>query len=325
MEIIKKEQLEHGTEGTALSGIILIKNYNISLTKTGKEYINGTLQSGKEINFKVWGNASAFNELKNNEYTNVPSYINGKYNLYNGELSIIVETCQAVEGYEPADFLPVVYNIDAYWNALKTLYESRVSDKAKALANKYLFDNNVSELFKSEFAAASNHDNCKGGLLAHTYKMLTAVNLIFTNYPKLFFNEGVAVDQDFVDLIFFGAMMHDIGKVREMHYGVYTPEAIVTHRYLGIEHFDRADIIANYSEIWYYNLVSIMLQHHGEFDDECRTLAAWIVHKADMLDSEMTLMQQNIDNAFGKDNTKRVKYNGKYLTVGVKQQETLEV
>ena len=316
MEIISKSVLENAVGGTSVSGIILVKNYNIQLTKTNKEYVVGSLQSDKEISFKAWGNSEAFSHLKNEEYHNMPSYITGKFDNYGGEISIVVESVQAVDGYEPADFFPIVYNTDAYWDALKNLYNSRVSDKAKVLANKYLFDNaEVADKFKNEFAASGNHDNCKSGLLAHTFKVLSGLNLIYGTYPKLFFNAKDSVDQDFVDLIFFGGLMHDIGKTREMHYGVYQKESIVTHRYVGIEFVDKDEIVSTYSEMWYYNLVSIFLQHHGEFDDDCRTLAAWIVHKADIFDSELTLMVQNVEKSFGSDETKKVKHNGKYLTL----------
>ena len=319
MEIIKQAQLENGVGGTSISGIILVSNYNISLTKTNKEYIIGKLQSGKSIDFKAWGNSEAFEHLKNEEYTNVPSYITGKFDNYGGQLSIIVETCQAVEGYEPIDFYPVVYNTDAYWDAMKGLMKAKVSEKCLNLANKYLFENKeVADAFKIEFAASNHHDNVKSGLLAHTYKVLATLNFMQNTYPTLFEhdeNSGIN-SSDFVDLIYFGALMHDIGKTREMHYGVYQKEAIVTHRYLGIEFINKDEIVEAYSEYWYYNLVSVFLQHHGEYDDDCRTSAAYIIHKADMFDSELTSLSQIISNdAFGKEDNKRIKVNNKYLTV----------
>ena len=206
MEIIKQAQLENGVSGTSISGIILVNNYNVNLTKNGKEYIVGKLQSGKSIDFKAWGNSTAFDNLKTEEYTNMPSYITGKFDDYGGNLSIIVETCQAVEGYEPIDFYPVIYNADAYWGALKNLVQSKVSEKCMALANKYLFENEeVANSFKYEFAAQSMHDNVKSGLLAHTYKVLAIISFIHGTYPKLFEHdeESGINSADFVDLIYW--------------------------------------------------------------------------------------------------------------------------
>ena len=318
MEMISQSQLESGKGGQAISGVILVNNYGINLTKKGTEYIAGKLQSGISIDFKAWGNSTAFTTMKNEEYSNVPSYISGKFDDFGGSLSIIIDTIQAIEGYNPMDFYPVVYNTEAYYDALKNLFKSKVSDKCMNLANKYLFENpDVLDRFKIEFAASSRHDNVKSGLLAHTFKVLSLLSCVQGMYPKLFNrpDSDKISTQDFIDLLYFGAMFHDIGKTVEMNYGVYQPESIVTHRFLSIEFVDKKDIVDAYDEYWYYNLVSIFLQHHGDFDDACRTSAALIIHKVDMMDAEFTILSQSIESAIEKDNMRRVKFNGKFITV----------
>ena len=316
MELITKEQLKNLSAGQKINGIILVKDYSIQLTKTNKEYVAGTLQSGADIYFKSWGSSSAFSKFKLEDYKNTPAYIVGSVDDYGGSNSIIVESVQVVEGYTPDQFYPIKYNIDAYWSALKGQIDKRVSDKGKNICDSILFNNEeLSNRFKNEFAAKSHHDNCKGGLLAHTYKVLNNIANIVTMYPALVTREN-EVDSDFIDLLYIGALLHDIGKTVEMEFGVYQPKSIVTHNYLGLEFIEPYEslIIESYNETWYYNLVSILLQHHGDYEAPCRTLASFIVHRADEFDATMTLLCQQVEsvnNASGE----RIKFDNKYLVI----------
>lgn len=316
MELITKEFLQTMKAGQTVSGIILVTNYGIQLTKTGKEYITGNLQSGVNASFKAWGSSSAFGKLKNEDYVNMPSYIVGSVDGFGGTNTIIIDSIQAVEGYTPDQFFPIRYDIESYYTALKNQIAKRVSEKGQVICNNVLFDNEeVAERFKKEFAASSHHDNCKGGLLAHTYKVINNMANIVTMYGNLVMRDG-ETSQDYTDLLYVGALLHDVGKVVEMEFGVYQSKSIVTHNYLGVEFISpyKDAIIEAYDENWYYSLVSILLQHHGEFEAPPRTVAAYLVHKADMFDSELTLLSQNIESVNNVTGSK-VKMGDRYLII----------
>jgi 3'-5' exoribonuclease len=316
MEMITKEQLQKLTAGQQISGIILVKSYNIQLTKGGKEYIAGSLQSGVDVPFKAWGNSSAFPKFKGEAYENVPSYIVGSVDGFGGTNTIIIDSVQAVDGYTPDQFFPIKYDIEAYWGALKNQIAKRVSEKGQAICNSILFNNEELSLrFKQEFAAMSHHDNCKGGLLAHTYKVINNIATIINLYPNIVVRNG-AIDKDYVDLLYIGTLLHDIGKTVEMNFGVYQPKSIVTHNYLGIEFIApyKEEIVKSYSEEWYYNLISILLQHHGEYEAPCRTVAAFVVHKADEFDATLTLLSQTMESVNNEAGS-RVKVEDRYLTI----------
>lgn len=319
MVVINKQMLEQGTNNSNIAGVILVKNYGTALTKNNKEYQSGILMAGTEIQFKAWDNSSAFKELKDNDYSNVVAYIQGKFNEFNGQMSLIIDTVQAVEGYEVSQFLPVKYNTQAYWDALVKTVTAKLSPFALQLANKVLFENEeVAEKFKTEFAAASHHDNCVSGLLAHTFKVISGVSHIVSNYPALVKKSDGTPDTDRLDVLYLGALFHDLGKIREMNLGVYQSVSTVTHRYLGVEYIApyKDEIVENYSEEWYYDLISVLLQHHGEFGDPCRTVSAYIVHKADLLDSEMTLLLQKLETPISNPSSgDTVKIDGQYLTI----------
>lgn len=308
------------TTGTVVSGVVLISNYSIALTKNNKEYMNGQVLSGVKCGFKVWSNAVAFSKMKSEEYSNTPTFIRGTVDNYNGSGSLFIEDVTAVSDFTPDQFLEQKYNVDAYYNALVNILKSSVSEKGMSIFNK-IFDSSLVERFKVEFAASSHHDNCKGGLLAHTYKCVSLMNWVTSSYNGLIStpdNGSLIVNQDRKDLLMLGTALHDIGKVREMNFGVYQSCSKVTHRFLGIEMIEpyKNDIIESYDEDWYYDLVSILLQHHGEYGDPCKTLVSYIVNKVDLFESQMTYIPQLLSEKLSVSSSGcKINIDGDWLTV----------
>ena len=310
--IITEEMLRKATKGAVVSGLILCRKYDILKTKNDNEYIAGVFQSGVEIPFKVWNNAEAFVEFKNSDYTNVVCQISGKFDDYNNTFSIVVDKVAAVDYKNVIDFLPKKYDAETYWTSMKALVQQNVSEKAMAIANKNLFDNaEVAERFKTEFAASGHHDNCPNGLLVHTYKVLYHIMSILTLYPNVLH----PVTQDKKDILILGALFHDIGKTQEMNFGVYQPCSKVTHRYLGIEMIDRASFIEAYGLDGWHELVAIFLQHHGDFEDKCKTVLAQIVHKADCFDADMTFLAQSLETPAVRNGVNTVKIDSNWLSI----------
>lgn len=327
MEVITmsylKEILNGKVEaGTRISGVALVSNYNIALTKTRKEYITGFLMSGIKVPFKAWGNSQAFNKLKIEEYSNTPVLLSGTVDNFNDCVSIVLDDLQAVEGYDLSHFMETKYNADAYYTALRKSLDANLSERGKAVVD-IVLTGEIEKEFKVQFAASSVHDNCKSGLLAHTYKCLSLLNWT-TNMYKTLMKVPVGEDQvlelseDRKDLLYLGVLFHDIGKIREMNYGVYQNCSKVTHRFLGVEILDPAKpfILENYGEAWYYDLVSILLQHHGEWGDPCKTLVSTIVHQVDLFESRMTILEQALtDGLINTHNCSKIKYDGTQLSV----------
>ena len=115
-----------------------------------------------------------------------------------------------------------------------------------------------------------------------------------------------------------GSLLHDIGKTMEMNYGVYQPNSAISHRILGLDilYKYRADIESAYDEKWFRDLQSIIVEHHGEFADPCRTVVAYVVHKVDCFDSVMTCLAQSLDESMMTDTSgSSVRIDGDFLTV----------
>lgn len=303
MNIITKKLLEaEHYNGEDIVGTCLLRDVNKSLTKNGKFYYTGGICSGKEVTYRIWDNSTAFGVVDTQDLSGCIVNISGTWNEYQGQFSVVITSISKYEGDMGVDqFLPSPYNIKAYWEGLQKKAGSVLSDKAMTIANKVLFDNEeVSSLFKIEFAGKSHHDNVKGGLLAHTYKVFTIGCSVINMY-------GGIEDKD---LILLGCLLHDIGKIKELNIGVYTNMAKVTHNFLGVEMLDKDLIVSLYGEDWYYELVSILLQHHGEFGMPCKTVSSRIVHIIDKFESELTYMKQLRDNS---DNSGVIKTDAGYL------------
>ena len=296
-------------DGDFLNGFILLKNYSVGLTKNGKYYYYGTVTSGVDIDFKVWDNSAAYPILRDNELGGKVVEITATWNEYKGNYSLLLNSVKLADNIPEDNFLLTKYNIDAYFGGLHDLVNNVVSPKAMAIADELLFNNEkIAEMFKLEFAAKSHHDNCKGGLLAHTYKVCSLLDYTLKVY------KNISQNQDEKDLMMLGALFHDIGKIREMHFGQYQKESCVTHRFLGVEMLNKAKIVEAYNEEWYYNLVSIMLQHHGEYGDPCRTVVALVIHRIDNFDSDMTLLSQKLEEQSVRE-IGRLQVDGSYLNI----------
>ena len=100
-----------------------------------------------------------------------------------------------------------------------------------------------------------------------------------------------------------------------MKLGVYQPCSKVTHRYLGIEMINKTHFVEAYGEDRWLDLVSIFLQHHGEYEDKCRTALAYIVHKVDCFDADMSFLSQSKENPVQRSGVNNVKIDSNWLVI----------
>ena len=299
MQMITKEMLENGKDEEVVEGAILIKDFGFQTTKNGNQYIAGNLQSGKVMGYKIWNNSPAFSKIGEEGLVNQVCSITGKFNEFNGVTSVIINNLEVLNA-DISPFLESNYDGDKYLEALITFCEHQLSVKGMYVVNSIFFsDTELITRFKNEFAAMNHHDNCKSGLIAHTCKVLKLLNVVLSTYRNFISDENGALDPNNKDLLIIGALLHDIGKIEEMKYGVYIEDSFVTHRIIGLEFIlKHKDLfVANYSEIWFKHLEAIIMQHHDEYGEHCKTVYSFIVHQLDEMDSMMSLIDQEIPGA----------------------------
>ena len=322
MELLTKEFFEKSAVGTEFTRVALIKDYSKKVTRTGKDFLDGQLQFGQVVSFKVWSNSNAIRKMITEDYTNTPCAVSGVIEEYEGNRTITIKDVNAVEGYTPDMFFEVRYQQQAYVDALNNELNRVLSDKGKQVRD-IVMTPEVCSRFYEEFAAMKYHDNCKSGLLAHTFKMVCILGWVVQTYPMLVMdydevNKKYVPSKDRLDLIYLGVVLHDIGKIIEMNFGTYQRNSFVGHTFFGAEMIakHREEIVNLYGEDWYYQLASVLLQHHDEYETPCKTVLSFVVHNIDKLESTLTGLCQQMESSTMLDSTgARVKWDNKILTI----------
>lgn len=306
-KILVKDELDEMVEGTRVSGLVLIQNYGLQPQKNGGYYVAGYLQAKGQMPFKVWSSSSKYGDAyvklcQEGEYVNTICKVDGKIDKFSGT-SLVIESLSMydgdVNGIAESDFLQDTYDVSNWWTKLEGVLEKNVSSKAFDLFKNLM--SSIKSDFMVEFGAISHHDNCKGGLLAHTTKVVRIASLI-KMYPEIL----KRVDSD---LLYLGCALHDIGKVWEYHNGGISNEGkVLSHHTFGVMFLvnHRDVILDTMGEAFYLNLLAIVEQHHGEYEERPRTVASYVIHKLDMLDSDFT----SLDSALKDSKNNQISFSG---------------
>ena len=112
------------------------------------------------------------------------------------------------------------------------------------------------------------------------------------------------------DLLYLGCAIHDIGKVYEYNNGLISSQGkFISHLTSGILLLDkyREDIVMLMGEDFFYSLMSIVSQHHGEYGEKPRTIAAYVIHILDLLDTNLTTLDLSCESI---EKGEQVKFDG---------------
>jgi 3'-5' exoribonuclease len=143
--------------------------------------------------------------------------------------------------------------------------------------------------FRLHPAAKKNHHAYLGGLLEHSVAVARATDAL----ARLYLSQGAPVDRD---LLVSAALLHDIGKVRELSAArtfSYTDEGqLLGHILLGIQMVAReAEQIPGMGGERLLHLQHLIASHQGRLEWASpkvpMTLEALILHAADELDARM--------------------------------------
>lgn len=305
-KLLNKEEILQQADKELVKGISILSSYSSQTAKNGKEYYNGTLKAQGNLEFKVWGD-SLFDQLKAEDYVGVPVYLEAEVNVWNDTKSLILKKVVAVDvddlGIDITPLDPTKYDIAANEKEFYSLLKEELSPNGFELFKKIY--NRIRKEFRSEYAAVKIHDAYRGGLLAHTLKMLKVLRFIWNTYPNIRENMNK-------DLVFIGLAVHDMGKIMEYNNGTRTEIAFATHNFLGqeilfefkkdiVEGFevpvkgsDEPIVVEPFGSDFYYRLQAIIQQHHGEFGEPCHTIESYLVHLVDMFESRVEIFEESL-------------------------------
>lgn len=249
-------------EGNRMSGIYLCKHRQPAVTKNGKPYENVILQDRTgTIDAKIWEpNSQGIDEFEVFDYIDIV----GDVNSFNGALQVSIKRVRkAGEGeYNPADYLPTSrYDIEEmYQTLLKYIHSVKNPYLLEMLENLFVKNQELAKNFRTSSAAKNVHHGFVGGLLEHTLSVTRFCDFMAKVYPIL--NR---------DLLISAAILHDIGKTRELSafpQNDYTDDGqLLGHIMIGAEMVhDEAGKIAGFPADLENKLKHCILAHHGELE-----------------------------------------------------------
>ena len=249
-------------EGEKISGIYLCKHKQAAVTKNGKPYENLILQDKTgTIDGKIWEpNSLGIDEFEPLDYIDVV----GDVTSFQGSLQVSIKRARkAGEGeYEPGNYLPVSdKNVDTMYQELLG-FAAQVKNPYlhRLLVSFFQEDEEFVRAFKGNSAAKTVHHGFIGGLLEHTLSVVKLCQYYCRTYPIL--NQ---------DLLITTAMLHDIGKTKELSpfpKNDYTDDGqLLGHIMMGAEMIhDKAREIPGFPEKLESEVKHCILAHHGELE-----------------------------------------------------------
>ncbi|HMP18202.1 MAG TPA: OB-fold nucleic acid binding domain-containing protein, partial [Gemmatales bacterium] len=192
----------------------------------------------------------------------------GKVQTFQGALQIILSDVQPLQGekFDMTDFLPhTEQDIAKLQEKLKSTLFKSTDLHLRALAQAFFMDEKLIREFCKAPAGIRQHHAYLGGLLEHVVTMMDAAERLLPIYPDLH-----------RDLVLMGIFLHDIGKVRELHYDTafsYTDEGeLIGHIILGVEllneKIQQAEALSEESmpSELKNRLKHIIAAHHGQLE-----------------------------------------------------------
>ncbi len=272
--------------GQKIHAAFLVRIGKIGVSSNGKNFARGLLEDASgQIGF-ICFDQDAVEKLRLVEQP-VPFMIAGSVdaNNFNGDTKLQI-LLQKVSDLMPEDDISHLlpkgdFDRDAYETELK-----RYMGMIKQPVLKTLVDNLLQGALYKQFlenpAGMRLHHAYIGGLLQHS-----------VNVTRLAVAMADAIGDMDKDLIIAGALLHDIGKVREISSDMgfpYTTEGrLVGHITMSVLMVQQQADALKMPSSTLEQLMHILLSHHGNRENgspvECETKEAFVVHYADELDA----------------------------------------
>jgi len=277
-------------ENQMIDSPFLVQDKRVLETRNGKPYLRVRLQDKTgEIEGRGWEQA---NELARHFKTNDYARVRGMITQFQGELQITITAIHKLpeEKVRPEDFLPVSKkDIPKMAASLKTFIDTIQDADLKALLLAFIDDEAFFKDFQRSPAAKSMHHAWIGGLLEHSLSLCVHADAIARYYNK----EGIPLNRD---LLVTGAILHDIGKTKELTSAPsfeYTTEGkLLGHIVIGAGMVEeKTAAIKGFPADKLQQLKHLILSHHGEYAFGSpklpMTLEAIALHFIDNLDAKI--------------------------------------
>jgi 3'-5' exoribonuclease len=221
--------------------------------------------------------------------------VRARVSRYGGRLQLLISQLRraAEHEYELSDFTPHTrFPIDELWQKLSGFANTIADTHLNALVKSFLDDPEIAKPLRAAPAAKSMHHAWIGGLLEHIVSLLGICDGAAAHYPQV--NR---------DLLLTGAILHDIGKLAELRWGMtfdYTLEGqMLGHITLGIRMIEqKIETIPNFPEKLRLLVEHLVLSHHGRYEFGSPKLPmtpeAILLHYLDDIDAKMHTVESEL-------------------------------
>lgn len=284
-------QVRELADGRDVVACFLVHDKQRKETKSLKPYLHLVLgdRTGT-IDAKVWDNAERLDGLFAVEDV---VGVRGRTSTYNGKIELSVLDLRPLEiGDDDLElFIPASPRDRGVMGKELDLLVESVADPALRLLLQRMTGRKtpLGQRYRLHPAAKRNHHAYLAGLLEHSLSVAKAADAMCAHYQR----QGARIDRD---LLVAGALLHDIGKVRELSAGrsiAYTDEGqLLGHILIGLQLVTReAGQIPGFRDECLLHLQHLVASHQGRHEWASpkvpQTLEALILHYCDDLDSKM--------------------------------------
>jgi 3'-5' exoribonuclease len=224
----------------------------------------------------------------------------GRLQIFNGRSQFVVENIRRVmtgadsqdrrDGFSEEAVLPSAPRpVDEMWTELQSVITAIREPSLQVLLRRLVADNEGA--LRTWPAARRMHHAYRGGLLEHVLSMAEAGRMLASLYGAR------------VELVVAGAILHDIGKLQELHYEAattYTRDGnLIGHITLGAMAVAEACRgIAGFPDELRAELLHLIVSHHGARERgspiEPASLEACILAAVDDLDARVNQVKRAI-------------------------------
>lgn len=244
---------------TQVEGFCIVKAVQVKTNSKGSAYLDMVLTDCEgEIDAKLWD----YNTMQHGVFE--PEQIvkvRASVNIWKDSEQLKIDKIRPVSGEDDVDMSALIpcAPFDPEW-MYDTLYDiaETFADNDLRRLTQYLMRNNKSLLLRAP-AAVKLHHAMRSGLLYHTYSIVQMAKAVCALYP--------ALD---ADLVYAGAILHDIAKLVELNIGElglaggYTVAGqLVGHIALGVSTIGSACELLDIPNELCVLIQHMILSHHG--------------------------------------------------------------
>jgi 3'-5' exoribonuclease len=248
-------------DNSQVTSHFVLSSLQVREKKQGGQFLALTLtdKSGS-MEARMWDDiAEAMTSCSEGCYVKVQ----GQISKYQGKFQITLTKLRAAaqSEVEPGDYLPTTrFDVDEMWMELRGYVTAFGNEDLKRLVFSFLDDEEIGAAYRAAPAAKVLHHAWIGGLLEHVLTLVRVCRAAAPFYPE--------VD---ADLLVTGAILHDIGKIRELHWKSsfgYTLEGqMIGH--ISIAQgmlLEKVREIAPFPERLKILVEHMILSHHGKYE-----------------------------------------------------------